>query len=35
MEVRCLYERSGWLQIELNGGQVGWIPREAAVLDVS
>ena len=26
MEVRCLYERSGWLQIELNGGQVGWIP---------
>jgi uncharacterized protein YgiM (DUF1202 family) len=34
-EARCLYERSGWLQIELTGGQVGWIPRDAALLDAS
>ena len=33
MEARCLYQRPGWLQIELAGGQVGWIPRDAAVLD--
>jgi tetratricopeptide (TPR) repeat protein len=35
VEARCLYERPGWLQIELTGGQVGWIPRDAASLDAS
>jgi hypothetical protein len=33
VEARCLYQRNGWLQIELAGGEVGWIPREAALVD--
>jgi hypothetical protein len=33
VEARCLYERKGWLQIELADGYLGWIPREAALID--
>lgn len=30
-EVRRLFERGGWYQVELSGGPVGWLPREAVV----
>jgi hypothetical protein len=33
VEGRCLYQRKGWLQIELADGYLGWIPREAALID--
>jgi hypothetical protein len=33
VEARLLFERSGWLHIELSGGQRGWVPRAAALLD--
>jgi hypothetical protein len=33
VEARLRFEGSDWLQIELAGGQVGWIPRSAALLD--
>jgi hypothetical protein len=33
VEARCLHERKGWLQIELADGYLGWIPREAALID--
>jgi hypothetical protein len=33
VEARCLYERKGWLQIELADGSLGWIPRDAALVD--
>jgi hypothetical protein len=26
-EARLLFERGGWLQVELAGGEVGWVPR--------
>jgi len=32
-EVRRLFERGGWYQVELSGGPVGWLPREAVVED--
>lgn len=32
MEARLLYQRGDWLQIELPGGAVGWIPEAAAVV---
>jgi tetratricopeptide (TPR) repeat protein len=32
-EVRRLFERSGWVQVELSGGPVGWLPRDAVVMD--
>jgi len=32
-EVRRLFERGGWYQVELSGGPVGWLPREAVVAD--
>jgi len=32
LEARTLYTRGNWLQIELLTGQVGWVPRQAAVL---
>ena len=28
VEARLLYERGQWLQIELSGGQAGWVPAE-------
>jgi hypothetical protein len=30
-EVRRLFERGGWLQVETAGGTVGWVPRAAVV----
>jgi len=30
-EVRRLFERGGWYQVELSGGPVGWLPRDAVV----
>jgi hypothetical protein len=32
-EVRRLFERNGWVQVELSGGVVGWLPRDAVVMD--
>jgi hypothetical protein len=32
-EARLRLERGDWLQIELAGGQIGWVPRAAALLD--
>lgn len=32
-EVRRLFERGGWYQVELSGGPVGWLPRDAVVAD--
>jgi hypothetical protein len=32
-EARLLFERDGWLQIELSGGEVGWVPRASALVD--
>jgi hypothetical protein len=33
VEARLLFERDDWLQIELSGGEVGWIPRGYALVD--
>jgi tetratricopeptide (TPR) repeat protein len=33
VEARLLYERAGWLQIQLFGGEIGWVPHEAALVD--
>jgi hypothetical protein len=33
VEARLLVARGNWLQIELAGGQVGWVPRAAVLLD--
>jgi hypothetical protein len=33
VEARLLFERGDWLQIELSGGQAGWVPRAAVLLD--
>ena len=33
VEARLLFERGDWLQIELAGGQVGWVPRATALVD--
>jgi hypothetical protein len=30
-ELRRLFERGGWLQIETGGGAVGWVPIDAVV----
>ena len=35
VEGRLLFERGGWVQIELSGGEIGWVPREAVVMDRS
>ncbi len=35
VEGRLLFERGGWLQIELSGGEIGWVPREAVLVDRS
>jgi hypothetical protein len=34
VEARLIQIRGGWLQIELSGGQVGWVPRERTLVDV-
>ncbi len=33
MEARLLHRRGGWLQVELPGGAVGWVPHTAALVD--
>jgi tetratricopeptide (TPR) repeat protein len=33
VEARLLFERGEWLQIELAGGEVGWVPRGLALVD--
>jgi hypothetical protein len=33
VEARLLFERGGWLQIELAGGEVGWVPRAYTLVD--
>jgi hypothetical protein len=33
VEARLLFVRSDWLQIELSGGEIGWVPREYALVD--
>lgn len=33
VEGRLLFAHGGWLQIELAGGEVGWVPRERVLLD--
>lgn len=31
VEARLLYDRGAWLQVELAGGEVGWLPREGVL----
>jgi hypothetical protein len=33
VEARLLFARGDWLQIELSGGEVGWVPRRLVLLD--
>jgi hypothetical protein len=33
VEARRLFERGGWLRIELSGGEIGWVPRESVLVD--
>src|SRR5260370_22464610 len=33
VEARALFERDGWVQIELVAGEVGWAPRERVLID--
>jgi hypothetical protein len=33
IEARLLFQRSRWLQVELSGGEVGWVPRSVALVD--
>ncbi|MHB1424997.1 MAG: hypothetical protein ACYC3I_17630 [Gemmataceae bacterium] len=33
VEGRLLFERGGWVQIELAGGEIGWVPHEAVLVD--
>ena len=33
VEARVLTERRNWLQIELSGGEIGWVLREYVLLD--
>jgi uncharacterized protein YgiM (DUF1202 family) len=33
VEARLLFERGGWVQIELSGGETGWVPREYVLID--
>jgi hypothetical protein len=33
VEARRLFERDGWVQIELSGGEIGWAPRESLLID--
>ncbi len=34
VEARLLQIRGDWLQIELTGGQLGWVPRKNALIDL-
>jgi hypothetical protein len=33
VEGRLLFERGGWVQIELSGGEIGWVRRETVLVD--
>jgi hypothetical protein len=33
VEAELLFRRGGWLQIELAGGEVGWVPARAALVE--
>jgi hypothetical protein len=33
VEARRLFERGGWVQIELSGGEIGWVPRDSVLAD--
>jgi hypothetical protein len=33
VEARLLFERGDWVQIELSGGETGWVPRAAVLID--
>ncbi len=33
MEGRLLHRRGGWLQVRLPGGEIGWLPQTAALVD--
>jgi tetratricopeptide (TPR) repeat protein len=35
VEARLLFRRGDWLQVELSGGEVGWVPAAAALVDSS
>jgi hypothetical protein len=34
VEARLRYDRGKWLQIELGTGEIGWVPRQAVLVDV-
>jgi tetratricopeptide (TPR) repeat protein len=34
VEARRLFERAGWVQIELSGGEIGWVPRGWVLVDM-
>jgi tetratricopeptide (TPR) repeat protein len=33
VEARLLFERGTWVQIELSGSEIGWVPREFVLID--
>jgi hypothetical protein len=33
VEAQLLFDRGAWLQIELAGGEVGWVPRKSVLLE--
>jgi hypothetical protein len=33
VEARLLFERDDWVQIELSGGETGWVPRASVLID--
>jgi tetratricopeptide (TPR) repeat protein len=33
VEARQLFARGSWLQIELSGGEIGWVPRDGVLVD--
>jgi tetratricopeptide (TPR) repeat protein len=33
VEGHMLFERGSWVQIELSGGEIGWVPRDAVLVD--
>jgi hypothetical protein len=33
MEARLLTKRADWVQVQFPGGEIGWLPREAVVVD--
>jgi len=33
VEARLLFERAGWVQIELGSGEIGWVPNDVVLID--